>query len=164
MTAEAVQQAQGEPKPEILTFPVLREQTRGIAEGHPWITEPRPGMTLEEHYAQGLFPIHHERWQKFPQGESVDDLAERADKAVKEVVLPHAVKLSKVGKPNPHIAVASHGLFIAEMIPSLLKLDPTNTETRATWRGMKNTGWTRVTVEIVVRAQRAHMQGAYLVG
>ncbi|GJE98400.1 hypothetical protein PsYK624_146290 [Phanerochaete sordida] len=149
MTAEAVQQAQGEPKPEILTFPVLREQTRGIAEGHPWITEPKPGLSLEDHYAQGLFPIHHERWQKFPEGESLDDMALRADEAVKTVVLPHALRLSKAGKPGSHIAVASHGLFIAEMVPALLKLDPTNSETRTTWRPMSNTGWTRVVVEIV---------------
>lgn len=155
MTAQAVQEAQPEPKPEILTFPVLREQTRGVAEGHPWLTEPKPGLSLEEHYAQGLYPIHHERWQKFPGGESLDDLAVRAEQAVKEVVLPHVVELSKTGKANPHIAVASHGLFIAEMVPVLLKLDPTSNETRTTWKGMKNTGWTRVAIEVV----REHHEG-----
>ncbi|EKM51861.1 uncharacterized protein PHACADRAFT_187254 [Phanerochaete carnosa HHB-10118-sp] len=149
MTAKAVQEAQHEPKPEILTSLLLREQTRGIAEGHPWITEPRLGLSLEEHYAQGLFPIHHERWQKFPGGESLEDLELRANKAVKEVILPHALTLSKVRKPKTHIAVASHGLLIAEMIPALLKLDPTSSEPHTTYRGMLNSAWARVTVEIV---------------
>lgn len=158
MTAEAVQKVQHEPKPEIFTSLLLREQTRGIAEGHPWITEPKPGLPLEEHYTQGLFPIHHERWQKFPGGESLEDLAVRADRAVKEVILPHVLALSKSEKQGAHIAVASHGLFIAEMIPALLKLDPTSGESRTTYRGMLNTGWTRVTVEIVVSRLRGSVK------
>jgi len=148
-TAEAVQEAQHEPKPEILTSLLLREQTRGIAEGHPWITEPKPGLSLQEHYAQGLFPIQHQPWQKFPGGESLVDLALRADQAVKDVILPHVLALSKAGKPEAHIAVASHGLLIAEMIPALLKLDPNSSEARTTYRGMLNSAWARVTVGIV---------------
>lgn len=149
-TAELVYAAQPEPRAEILTSLLLREQTRGVAEGHPWLTEPKPGLSLEEHYAQGLYPIHHERWQKFPGGESLDDLALRADKAVKEVVLPHALTLLRSGKRQAHIAVASHGLLIAEMVPALLKLDQTSAESRTSFRGMLNTGWTRVTVDLSV--------------
>ena len=107
-------------------------------------------MTLEEHYAQSLFPIHHERWQKFPGGESIDDLAQRAEEAVREVVLPHVLELLENQTRTSHIAIASHGLFIAEMIPVLLKMDVTNTEPRTTFRGMKNTAWTRVVVDFQV--------------
>ena len=151
-TAELVHAAQPEPKARILTSLFLREQTRGVAEGHPWLTETRPGLSLEEHYTQGLYPIHHERWQKFPGGESLDDLTLRADKAIEEVVLPHALTFLRNGKQQAHIAVASHGLLIAEMVPALLKLDPTNAESRTSFRGMLNTGWTRVTISLAVSA------------
>ncbi|KIP06198.1 hypothetical protein PHLGIDRAFT_467808 [Phlebiopsis gigantea 11061_1 CR5-6] len=145
-TAELVLEAQSLPKSRIVTSPLLREQTRGIAEGHPWLTETKPGMTLDEHYAQGLFPIHRERWQKFPGGESVDDLARRAEEAVREVILPHVLERLERGTGNSHIAIASHGLFIAEMIPVLLKMDVTSADSNTTFKGMKNTAWTRVVV------------------
>lgn len=114
-------------------------------------------MTLEEHYAQGLFPIHHERWQKFPKGESLDDLAQRAEKAVQEVILPHVLSYLGSGARGSHIAVASHGLFIAEMVPALLKMDPTSSESRTTFRGMHNTAWTRVTVDLAVSKSKLLM-------
>lgn len=152
-TAEAVLAAQPDSKPPVEKSPLLREQTRGVAEGHPWLTEPKPGLSLEEHYARNLYPIHHERWQKFPGGESIDDLACRAEQAVEEVILPHVRTAVLEGKDGFHIAVASHGLFIAEMVPALLKRDPTSTEARTVWRGMHNTGWTRVTVGIAVRSR-----------
>lgn len=107
-------------------------------------------MSLEEHYAQSLFPIHHERWRKFPSGESLDDLTERAEKAVREVILPHILTRLKSGIRGSQIAVASHGLLIAEMVPVLLKMDPTSAESRTSFRGMHNTAWTRVTVDFVV--------------
>lgn len=160
-TAELVLACQLDPKPEILTSPLLREQTRGVAEGHPWLTEPEPGLSLEEHYARGLYPIHHERWQMFPGGESLDDLAQRAEKAVKEVILPHVFKMAD--EEDGHIAVASHGLLIAEMVPVLLKMDPTSAESRTSFRGMMNTAWTRVTVEQVVRSRLpAYVEGCVL--
>lgn len=142
--------AQPEPRPPLTTSPLLREQTRGIAEGHPWIDAPRPGLTLEEHYAQGLFPIHHERWQKFPGGESLDDLHKRAGEAVEEVVMPY-IKDMVAGCPRSvHLAVASHGLLIAEMVPILLRLSVVTAEERPTYRGMKNSGWTRLVIELKV--------------
>lgn len=149
-TAEAIQTYQAEPKPLLHTSLLLREQTRGVAEGHPWLTEPIPALSLEEHHAKGLYPIHHERWQKFPEGESLDDLAQRARRAVEEVVMPHIWEAIQGKKTGAHVAIASHGLLIAEMIPTLLKKGVTSTGTCENYKGMLNTAWTRVTVDTIV--------------
>ena len=142
--------AQAEPRPPLQTSPLLRELTRGIAEGHPWLETPKPELSLEEHYAQGLFPIHHERWQKFPGGESLDDLQKRAKEAVNEIIMPY-IKAMVEGCPRRvHLAVASHGLLIAEMIPILLELSTRPVGEGPAYRRMKNSGWARITIELDV--------------
>jgi hypothetical protein len=52
-----------------------------------------------------------------------------------------------------HIAFVSHGLFIGEAIASLMRRDKHNVAgiNARDYRGLRNTGWTRVVVQVKVR-------------
>ncbi|KAL7279988.1 hypothetical protein ACG7TL_006399 [Trametes sanguinea] len=147
-TGQAVQEAQPDPKPPLTVSPLLREQHFGVAEGHPWQWNQDPNLTLEEHFARDIWPVLHERHQKFPEGESLDDLFERAKKAIDELIMPHVWKAAREGKKGVHIAVASHGLCISELIPALLIKDESGIHPGDKYRGLQNTAWTRVTVDV----------------
>ncbi|KDR80143.1 hypothetical protein GALMADRAFT_62388 [Galerina marginata CBS 339.88] len=142
-TGKFVQHHQSHPQPPLTVNPDLREQHFGIAEGYPWVLQPPEDTPYEVLYEQKIFPVLYGREEKFPEGESLDDLARRAEEAVKECVLPHLPEAHK--KDGVHVAIASHGLCIGEMVPALLRLDPkANRNERHT--GLMNTGWTRVEV------------------
>ncbi|KAI9058308.1 phosphoglycerate mutase-like protein, partial [Trametes sanguinea] len=147
-TGQAVQEAQPDPKPPLTVSPLLREQHFGVAEGHPWQWNQDPNLTLEEHFAKDIWPVLHERHQKFPEGESLDDLFERAKKAIDELIMPHVWKAAREGKKGVHVAVASHGLCISELIPALLIKDESGVHPGDKYRGLQNTAWTRVTVDV----------------
>ncbi|KAI0632352.1 phosphoglycerate mutase-like protein [Trametes polyzona] len=147
-TGQAVQEAQPDPKPPLEVSPLLREQHFGVAEGHPWQWGETPGLTLEDHFAQGLYPVLHERGQKFPEGESLDDLFARAKQAIDELVMPHVWSAAREGKKGVHIAMASHGLCISELVPALLLKDESGIHPGDKYRGLQNTAWTRVTVNV----------------
>lgn len=84
------------------------------------------------------------REEKFPGGESLDDLASRAEDAIAECIVPHL----RAGD-DLHIAMVSHGLCISELIAALLRLDP-DSPRDLSYRGLLNTAWTRVTVSTKV--------------
>lgn len=149
-TAQAVRDAQPDPKPPLTESPLLREQHFGVAEGKPWAWDQTPSLSLEEHFARGIWPVLHERSQKFPEGESVDDLYARAAKAIDELVMPHLWHAVREGKSGVHVALASHGLCIGEMIPALLVKDESGVHPGDKYRGLQNTAWTRLTVEVEV--------------
>lgn len=109
-----------------------------------------PNLTLEEHFARGLYPVLHERWQKFPEGESLDDLAARASLAIEELVMSHVRRAAREGRKGVHIALVSHGLCISELVPALLKKDSSGTHSGKNYRGLLNTAWTRITVDVKV--------------
>ncbi|KAF9568643.1 phosphoglycerate mutase-like protein [Agrocybe pediades] len=142
-TAQAVHQHQPDPKPPLEHKPDLREQFFGVAEGKPWIINRPDGVSLEELHKQDIYPVLYGRDQKFPEGESVNDLAARADRAIKDCVLPHLTS----GDEEAHIALASHGLCIGELVSALIRLDPEADRNR-TYTGLFNTAWTRATVQI----------------
>lgn len=151
MTAQAIHDAQQEPKPPLTTSLLVREQTYGDAEGKLWTTSQKSGLSLEEHYAQGIYPILHNRSEKFPNGESVDDLGRRATQAINDLVMPHVWSAAREGMKGAHIAVVSHGLCISEMVPALLRKDHRQIPVGREYRGLRNTGWTRVTIDVEVR-------------
>ena len=127
----------------------MREQNFGIAGGKPWsVDAPEPGLTIEEHIAKGVFPVLRTRAEKFPGGESVDDLAKRAERVVRKVILPHVWAAARDETREAHIAVVSHGLFISEVIAALVKLDVGSGGKAGSYRGLKNTGWARVVVDV----------------
>ena len=92
----------------------------------------------------------HERSQKFPGGESIDDLYTRATQAINELVMPDVWQAAREGKTGVHIALASHGLCISELIPALLVKDESGAHPGDKYRGLHNTAWTRLTVEVQV--------------
>jgi broad specificity phosphatase PhoE len=58
-------------------------------------------QTEEELLAKNMFPVLSSPSAKFPEGESIDDLARRAEEGIKECVLPHLLE------DNVHIAIAT---------------------------------------------------------
>lgn len=149
-TAEAILDAQPEPKPPLIPSLLVREQHFGIAEGSPWLMEPKPGLTLEQHYAEKVFPVLHHRDEKFPEGESLNDVASRCEQAIKDLVLPHVWSAVKEGSKGVHIAVVSHGLCISELVSALLRQDASGIPPENSYRGLWNTAWTRVAIDIKV--------------
>jgi broad specificity phosphatase PhoE len=141
-TGKAVHDAQPSPQPPFTANPNLREQHFGIGEGQPWVEVPA-GRTEEELIANNLFPVLSLRSAKFPEGESLDDLARRAEVGVKECVVPHVLE------DGVHIVIASHGLCISELIAALLRLDP-DSRRNVSYTGLLNTAWTRVTISVKV--------------
>ncbi|TCD70896.1 hypothetical protein EIP91_001204 [Steccherinum ochraceum] len=147
-TAQAIHAAQPDPKPTFTTSLLLREQHFGVAEGQPWEMTPKPHMTLPEQIAQGIYPVLHRREEKFPQGESLDDLSGRATEAVEACVMPHVREALRSGVKGGHVALVSHGLCISEMVPALLRKDARGVAPEDKYRGLMNTAWTRVTVDV----------------
>lgn len=146
MTAEAIRDQQQAPQCPLIQSSLLREQNFGIAEGKPWKARRRPSLSLEENYAKEIFPALSSRHDKFPQGESLDDLAERAEQAIHDLLIPYVAT-----NGNAHIAVASHGLFIKEILSILLRMNADGVDGPAldqVWRGLRNTAWTRLKIEM----------------
>ncbi|KAJ7064840.1 phosphoglycerate mutase [Mycena amicta] len=151
-TGRAVLDAHSEPKPPFASSTKLREQHFGIAEGQPWVLSTPPGNhTLDDLFAQGIFPVLYARDAKFPEGESLDDLARRAEGAIAEFVVPH---LPAASTGNVHIGIASHGLCISELVSALLRLDP-ESRRDISYAGLLNTAWTRAVVTVKCRKATA---------
>ncbi|KAG7448875.1 phosphoglycerate mutase-like protein [Guyanagaster necrorhizus] len=143
-TGEAVQSGQSV-QPMLITNPHLREQHWGIAEGRSWSSHDPQNMPLEEAFNVGVFTrtVLIDGDGKFPGGESRNDLAARADIAVKECILPN---LTEENFENGlHIAFTSHGLCIGQLIAALLRYDA-SADGDISYEGLGNTAWTRVEV------------------
>ncbi|KAK7463040.1 hypothetical protein VKT23_007624 [Stygiomarasmius scandens] len=140
-TAQAIHDAQPDPKPAFIVTPDIREQHFGVAEGKPWSYYRPPGKSTEDLIKEGVYPVLYERDEKFPEGESMDDLRERAERAVRECVLPHL----DVEGQDRHIILTSHGLCISELVAALMRLEVSSSE--GDYRGLSNTAWARVELE-----------------
>lgn len=153
-TAKAIQLAQPKStRPELISSPLLREQGFGIAEGKVWTTHRQPGLSDQEHWAKGIFPVLTGRKAKFPEGESLDDLRDRSRQAIKELVVPIIADAIREKKENVHVALASHGLCISELVAGLVTLDYERRSKGLVvpdrqYAGLLNTAWTRVTVDL----------------
>lgn len=151
-TALAVIKHHADPKPPLKVTQKLREQGFGVAEGKGWVTRIPEGKTLEECFAEGIFPILSGRDDKFPEGECLNDVAHRAEDSIKEYILPHVFDKSQDGA---HIGLTAHGIFIFELLCALLRLDPEIKGTQS-YRGHLNTAWSRVEISVKVR-RRIHL-------
>ena len=149
-TAEAVFEKQPERKPLFESSPLLREQHFGIAEGKPWTYTMTSNLSLEEHYAQGVFPVTNGRGEGFPEGETLNDVAGRAEQAIQDFVLSNVRKAAEQGKKGLHIAIVSHGICISELVPLLMRKDESGQDPGRKYRGMHNTAWTRISVDVRV--------------
>jgi len=140
--------------------PDLREQSFGMAEGHTWIlkdpaidaavSSPNSDEALQKAIldlaAQGIFAVIPDRKHKFPEGESLDDLAVRAGRALRECVLtPFAEYVKNGSREDVHVVAVSHGLCISEMMAALVRLDP-QANHKVSYKGLLNTAWTRAVI------------------
>ncbi|XP_006463453.1 hypothetical protein AGABI2DRAFT_120270 [Agaricus bisporus var. bisporus H97] len=143
-TALAVLRHHAEPKPPLVVTPKLREQHFGVAEGQPWTIDVYPGKSIEELSKEGIFPdlTSKGRDLKFPEGESLNDVATRVEEAIKEFIIPHVFAKDQAAV---QIAFASHGICISETISALLRLDP-EVEQLKQYKGHHNTGWSQVEI------------------
>jgi broad specificity phosphatase PhoE len=149
MTAKAIQDAQTILKPPLYSSILLREQHYGSAEGKRWNTARNPMLTLEDHFEKGAYPALHGGSERFPGGESLDDLAERAEKVIDEILTSYMQE----DHEEAYVAVVSHGTFLSELIAALVKRDTSLKVTvqARDFRGMRNTGWTKVAVVSINR-------------
>ncbi|KAG5729690.1 putative phosphoglycerate mutase [Termitomyces sp. T112] len=147
LTAKALQAAQSSFVP-LETSPLLREQNFGRGEGQRYDVRKKPRLSFEEHIAQGIFIPPFNRSDRYPGGESLDDVSKRADAIVKDIILPYVKKATREGIQDMHIAFVSHGIFIAELI-TLLAAQGGSSLRPKQFRGLRNTGWTLVTVKAI---------------
>lgn len=136
-----------------------------MAEGRPWIlhnpaidaavSSPNSDEALQKAVldlaAKGIFAVIPDRKHKFPEGESLDDLAVRAGRALRECILTHFAEYIENGsREDVHVVAVSHGLCISEMMAALVRLDP-QADHKVSYKGLLNTGWTRVVISARVR-------------
>ncbi|TFK28060.1 phosphoglycerate mutase-like protein [Coprinopsis marcescibilis] len=145
-TAKALQAAQAQVPLHITDL--LREQSFGVAEGSSYKAKRDKDLTLKQHFSRGLFPVLYGNHDRFPGGESKEDLRVRARQFFGDMILPFV--RGEREKENIHIAVVSHGLFIQEIAVLLWKLGGSpicqESELRQNIRGMRNTAWTRIEI------------------
>lgn len=151
MTTEAIHEAQLDPKPPIYQSALLREQNYGSGEGKKWNSSRIAGLSLEKHYERGVYPALRGRSERFPGGESLVDLALRAERVVDDILLSYVSE----EHDEANVAVVSHGLFLSELIAALVRKDDgvriSGREVYARdFRGLKNTGWAKVTATVRV--------------
>jgi broad specificity phosphatase PhoE len=124
-----------------------------MGEGQRYDVRREPDLSLADHFAKGKFPPLRGRTERFPEGESLEDVAARAEEAIAQLGVPYIRKAAREGTDGMHIAFVSHGLFIGEAIAALMRKDKRNAEgiNARDYRGLRNTGWTRVIVLVKVR-------------
>ena len=76
----------------------------------------------------------HDQAEMRTGGVILDDLEKRAERAIEEVIMPYVRAMLSECPRDVHVAIASHGLLIAEMVPLLLRLSIKPTEERGTYR------------------------------
>jgi len=145
-TANAVRDRQTSAEIPFQELHLLREQHFGAGEGMKFAKKEN-NLSITAHYAKGKFPALHTRQQKFPGGESLDELADRAENIIDEVITPEVLKEQQEGRPRT-VVIFSHGIFIAELVTSILKKDGQNQSNvnPRDLRGMHNTGCTTLNV------------------
>jgi len=111
----------------------------------------RSGTLLFGPITREDFPAIYSRTEKFPGGESLEDMAKRVDDVIDEVLLPYVWQEFEGAGPMT-VAIVSHGLFIAELVARLVKrrrdivLDGALQVEARNLRGLRNTAFTKVQV------------------
>ncbi|RSH81496.1 hypothetical protein EHS25_006853 [Saitozyma podzolica] len=155
-TAQQIEGNQADPRPSLTVSPLLREQHFGKAEQQPF-------------GEKGGYVRQPGRRFKFDEGENLDDVHERAHQAIAQFIEP-LLRESR-GRPaeSKHIAVVAHGVFNSEFIGALLSRRPHSQHLSWSYRGMTNTGWTRLEVGYASETSRCptpqfdtHPQGVTL--
>ncbi|KAJ6559146.1 histidine phosphatase superfamily [Mycena vulgaris] len=147
MTAQAVHNQQFESSP-FTTSPLLREQYFGVAEGKSLTSKRDPDIPLAQHFEKGIYPSSLTRSERFPEGESLDDVRDRASQVWTDILLPYVQQAAREGDNDVHVAVISHGIFIKEALRALGKYDHTADMTACDYQWLRNTAWARVVVAV----------------
>ncbi|KAF9030225.1 phosphoglycerate mutase [Hymenopellis radicata] len=145
MTAQAIHDKQKSPKPLLSSSTLLREQHFGVAEGKPYMQKLTTADSLPSFLDKGKYPGISDREGSFPEGESKNDLRQRAERAIDEILLPYVFKAAREGVRGVRVAIVSHGLCIKETLAALLARGGQNEQMPYT--GLRNTAWARVSVE-----------------
>ncbi|KAH9041835.1 phosphoglycerate mutase [Lactarius hengduanensis] len=143
-TAQVLYDHQKDPKPSFNSSELLREQNFGLATGKYSLFPANPALTFQENAAMGAYPDCYSDDDRFPEGESLKDVAKRGKIALTKFVLPHVWQAAKEGKTGIHVAIVSHGLCISELISELLEMGANRS--RRDIHNLSNTGWTRVVI------------------
>ncbi|KAJ7107274.1 phosphoglycerate mutase-like protein [Mycena crocata] len=145
MTAEAIQRQQPG-SPAIVTSPLFREQHFGVAEGKSSMGKRDPDIPLVSQFSAGIYPSLLGRTEKFPEGESMDEVQLRASQAWADLLLPY---LQQATKENcVHVLIVSHGVFIKEALRAVAKYDRTCDMAACDYQWLRNTAWARVVVGV----------------
>ncbi|KAF4617707.1 hypothetical protein D9613_006108 [Agrocybe pediades] len=150
-TAQAVLARQGECNAvPFRELPLLREQNFGAGEGMKF-SKMEKNLSIAAHFAKGKFPALYTREAKFPGGESLDELAERAEVVISDIITAEVLKEHESNRQRT-VAIFSHGIFIAELVAAILNKDSQNRSgiTNRELRGMHNTGCTSLNVTLKV--------------
>lgn len=120
-----------------------------MAEGKPSTSKRDPNISLAEHYKRGIYPALPSRKEKFPEGESLDQVQDRARQVWADLLLQYVQQAASDERHGQvHVAVVSHGVFIKEALRALVKYDDTIDITVCDSQWLRNTGWARVVVGI----------------
>ncbi|KAF7314290.1 hypothetical protein MKEN_00901600 [Mycena kentingensis (nom. inval.)] len=144
MTAQEVLKTQSR-APSLIKSPLLKERSFGIAEGKKTARKRDWSLTLTEQCERGVYPSLVGRQEKFPDGESMDDVLARADKAWEQLLWPYVQEATEKDS-QVHVAVVSHGLFIKETLRALAKYDSELDLSVPDGQWLRNTGWARVVI------------------
>ncbi|KAK7464402.1 hypothetical protein VKT23_006566 [Stygiomarasmius scandens] len=139
-TAEAIQH-HANPTPPLIEEQSLHEIDFGDADGKPYVADPIRGHSLEEHYKEGIYPHIHNRTDRFPGGESKDDVARRAERVIQDLIIPMITK----DTTDTHIAIVSHGVFLKELFYELHRQSGELVQ----YKCLDTTGWTRMKINIL---------------
>ncbi|EJD50631.1 phosphoglycerate mutase-like protein [Auricularia subglabra TFB-10046 SS5] len=135
-TAKAL--AAGQPDGSAIPFvvtPDLREQGFGIAEGRTHVYN----GTLD--LQRGIFPVIRGRTERYPEGESRDDVRARGRRVLASFLMPHVLAARGHPAGETHVAIVSHGICIAELLGAVLERVPSASRGDYWFGGVHNTGW-----------------------
>ncbi|WWC58204.1 uncharacterized protein I303_100740 [Kwoniella dejecticola CBS 10117] len=141
-TAQQIHRNQPEPKCQLISSDLLREQNFGDAERKPfgekggW--QRKPGRSF-----------------KFENGESPNDVRDRANQAIKRFIEPILAECHEAPAQNRHVVVVAHGIFNAEFLGALLARRRDHKPLEWGYKGMTNTGWTRAEIGYIDEFSRA---------
>lgn len=134
-TARALYDHQRDPKLSLDSSELLRELNFGLAEGKPRYYEADSALAFKEYASTGVYSVLYKVDNRFPGGESIEDLAERAKIALEKIALFYVWQVATEGKTGIYVAIVSHGW--QEHLDSECS-------------HLSNIAWTRVVIDIEV--------------
>ncbi|EIM19322.1 phosphoglycerate mutase-like protein [Wallemia mellicola CBS 633.66] len=125
------------PAASFTTSDLLREQNFGKGEGQPW--------------QQAQWQRKSGRDFKFEDGESLHDVAARAENVIDNMIMPYVMASAFSGQES-NVVVVAHGIFLAELQYALLKRRPQGV-TAFQRSPLENTGWHRIALKLATPTQ-----------